>query len=105
MEAIDGEWRMIKHDEKWLDNIDCLAVSYCEEYLAHMTRWRTMDEVPEIGSRIEVAYQCKADWISNWSAVDKFDGEFERYEDDNDMIGHPYAWRPAGELPEVSDVA
>ena len=98
---------MIKHDGEWLDqnNASPTDAILCVRYFDHMTRWRTMNEVPEIGSRIEVVYQCKADWVSNWSAVDNFDGEFDRYEDDNDMIGQPYAWRPVGELPEVSDVA
>ena len=87
---------MIKHDKKWLDNIDCLAVSYCEEYLAHMTRWRTMDEVPEIGSRIEILER------NDYGDPITYNMIFN-----NEMPDIALGWRPAplGELPEVSDAA
>lgn len=72
-------------------------------YQAELQRWRTMDELPEDGQRIEVAYRCSADWVGDWSAVENFDGDYLTADSTDPMAGVPIAWRPAGELPELPE--
>lgn len=91
---------MIKHDEKWLNRIDCLCVTFCREYHEHQLRWRPLTELPDDGERVEIL--CNNAQGKRHSCVDEFirGVTFE-------LPQYPYwkdiAWRPAplGELPEA----
>ena len=115
-----GEWRMIKHDDKYLygggveydnhpEGLELEVIGVAKRYYEHMTRWRGMDEMPEIGQLIEAAYGLE-DEMGSLQDDDKFSMRITYNGIIEPELGYeirftPYAWRPVGELPEVSDVA
>ena len=89
---------MIKHDGEWLDqnNASPTDAILCVRYFDRMTRWRSMDEMPEIGERIEVLERNEYGDPITYNMIFN-----------NEMPDIARGWRPAplGELPEVSDAA
>ena len=97
----------MKHDHEkigsLLDQSDIPAHLYVDEitevvkgYSEYMDRWRGMDEMPEIGERIEVLERNEYGDPITYNMIFN-----------NEMPDIARGWRPAplGELPEVSDVA
>lgn len=93
---------MIKHDYKFIhESLDglsphCeeLAVDLATEYLEHWLHWRHLDELPNIGDRVEILEHGTFGGGVTYSHIFN-----------NNLPDDAVAWRPSplGALPDVID--
>lgn len=96
----------ITHDKQWIyRTFGDYYEGPCTQYHEHMQRWRSLDELPEHGQRIEVA--CHYPGMELISEIDDFDAHTSSLAKKWALVDAdqtPIAWRPAGPLPEATRI-